>query len=46
MSNMTNFQETELRRALYRTTPWAARINSTAYVVGDILYADVIRRIH
>lgn len=39
MSNMTNYQETELRKAMFRTTAWAQRANSAAYVVGDRVYA-------
>lgn len=39
MPNVTNYQESELRRAMFRSTPWAARINSTAYAVGDRMYA-------
>lgn len=39
MPNMTNFQEVEIRRALFRTTPWVVRANSTAYALGDRVYA-------
>lgn len=39
MPNMTNYQETELRKAMFRTTVWAQRANSAAYVVGDRVYA-------
>lgn len=27
MPNMTNYQESELRKAMFRSTPWAARLN-------------------
>lgn len=38
MPNMTNFQEVELRKALFRTTAWAVRANTTAYAAGDRMY--------
>lgn len=39
MSQMSDYLEAELRKALFRTTPWTARANSTAYSVGDRVYA-------
>lgn len=39
MPNMTNYQESELRKALFRTTAWTQRANSTVYAVGDRIYA-------
>lgn len=39
MSNMTDRQEAELRKALFRTTPWTVRANTIAYALGDRVYA-------
>jgi hypothetical protein len=38
MSKMTNFLEVAIRKALFRTTPFVVRANSTAYSVGDLVY--------
>lgn len=39
MSQMTDYLETELRKALYRTTVWTQRANSQAYSLGDRVYS-------
>lgn len=39
MSNMTNYLEGEIRKALFRASTWAARANSQAYALGDRIYA-------
>ena len=39
MANLTDFAEVELRRGWYRTNTFTQRANSTAYALGDQVYA-------
>lgn len=39
MSQMSDYLEVEIRKAMFRTSPWTQRANSTAYAVGDRVYA-------
>lgn len=39
MSQMSDYLEVEIRKALFRTSPWTQRANSQAYSVGDRVYA-------